>query len=97
MRLIQCLNHTHHQHIIGTLLGVLGAWQIDAVVGFFEGLFGFQVLPKGIYLIDRLPSDLRWSDVGQISVTALLLSFVSTLYPSYRAAATQPAQALRYE
>ncbi|MFZ9070094.1 MAG: lipoprotein-releasing ABC transporter permease subunit [Burkholderiaceae bacterium] len=82
---------------VGTLLGVLGAWQIDAVVGFFEGLFGFQVLPKGIYLIDRLPSDLRWSDVGQISVTALLLSFVSTLYPSYRAAATQPAQALRYE
>jgi lipoprotein-releasing system permease protein len=81
----------------GTALGVLGAWQIDAVVGFFEGLFGFQVLPKGIYLIDRLPSDLRWSDVGQISVTAVLLSFLSTLYPSYRAAATQPAQALRYE
>jgi lipoprotein-releasing system permease protein len=83
--------------VAGASLGVLSAWQIDAVVGFFEGLFGFQVLPKGIYLIDRLPSDLRWADVVQISATALLLSFVSTLYPSYRAAATQPAQALRYE
>jgi lipoprotein-releasing system permease protein len=67
------------------------------MVGFFERLFGFQVLPKGIYLIDRLPSDLRLADVLQISITAILLSFLSTLYPSYRAAATQPAQALRYE
>ena len=82
---------------LGVLLGVLLAANIDAVMAWVEALFGFQVLPKGIYFIDRLPSDLRAPDVAQIELTALALSFVATIYPSWRASRMQPAEALRYE
>jgi lipoprotein-releasing system permease protein len=50
-----------------------------------------------VYYISELPSQLHWQDVGRIAVVALLLSFLSTLYPARRAAATDPAEALRYE
>ena len=83
--------------VAGTLLGSLGAWQIDSLVAGLESLIGFQLLPKGIYLIERLPSDLRLSDVLQISLTAMLLSFLATLYPSWQAARVQPAEALRHD
>lgn len=83
--------------LAGTLLGSLGAWQIDAIVAGLESLMGFQLLPKGIYLIERLPSDLRIGDVLQISLTALVLSFLATLYPSWQAAQVEPAEALRHD
>ena len=82
---------------LGVVLGVLLALNIDAAVGAVETAFGFQVLPKGVYFINRLPSDLHWDDVASIGFTACLLAFVSTLYPSWRAARVRPAQALRYE
>jgi lipoprotein-releasing system permease protein len=82
---------------LGVLGGVLIAANIDNVMGALEALFGFQVLPKGIYFIDQLPSDLRTGDVIQIGLSALCLSFLATLYPSWRASTLDPAQALRYE
>ncbi len=81
--------------IQGAWLGFLGV--IDSVMSGIESLFGFQVLPKGIYFIDQLPSDLRWPDVIQIGLSALALSLLATLYPSWRASNLEPAQALRYE
>jgi lipoprotein-releasing system permease protein len=60
-------------------------------------VFGFHVLPKGIYFINELPSDLRADDVIRIGVTACVLALVSTLYPSWRASRVRPAEALRYE
>jgi lipoprotein-releasing system permease protein len=81
----------------GLLLGVLGAVYIDSVVATLEQAFGFQLLPKGIYLIERLPSDLQWQDVLAIGPTALVLSFLATLYPSWRASVIDPAEALRYD
>jgi lipoprotein-releasing system permease protein len=83
--------------VSGTILGSLGAWQIDALVAGLESLMGFQLLPKGIYLIESLPSDLRLLDVLQISLTAMLLSFLATLYPSWQASRVQPAEALRHD
>jgi len=83
--------------LIGVLFGVVVALNVGSVVGFFEHLFGFQVLPKGIYFIDHLPSDLRWHDVATIGLTACVLAFASTLYPSWRASRVRPAEALRYE
>ena len=83
--------------LIGIVVGVVVALNIGGVVGFLENLFGFQVLPKGIYFIDHLPSDLRWHDVTTIGLTACLLAFASTLYPSWRASRVRPAEALRYE
>ena len=82
---------------LGVLLGVLIAANIDLVMSAIEALFGFQVLPKGIYFIDRLPSDLRMPDVVQIGVSALILSLLATIYPSWKASRLEPAEALRYE
>ena len=56
-----------------------------------------QFLPRDIYLISALPSDLRWPDVGTIGMVAVVLAFLATLYPSWRAARVRPAEALRYE
>ncbi len=82
---------------IGVSLGVLIALNIDVMVPFIEGLFGVQFLPSDIYLISNLPSDLRWPDVSRIGGMAVVLAFLATLYPSWRAARVRPAEALRYE
>jgi lipoprotein-releasing system permease protein len=82
---------------IGVLLGVIVALNIDVIVPFIEHLFGVQFLSKDIYLISTLPSDLRWPDVWTIGGVAIVLAFVATLYPSWRAAGVKPAEALRYE
>ena len=82
---------------IGVGLGVLIAWNVDVIVPFIEHLLGVQFLPRDIYLISALPSDLRWADVGTIGVVAVMLAFLATLYPSWWAARVKPAEALRYE
>ncbi|MGV8892301.1 MAG: lipoprotein-releasing ABC transporter permease subunit [Burkholderiaceae bacterium] len=82
---------------IGVGLGVLVALNVDVIVPVIEHLLGVQFLPKDIYLISELPSDLRWSDVYTIASVAVVLAFLATLYPSWRAARVRPAEALRYE
>jgi lipoprotein-releasing system permease protein len=82
---------------IGVGLGVLVALNVDVIVPFIEGLLGVQFLSKEIYLITALPSDLRWPDVWTIGGVAVVLAFLATLYPSWRAAKVRPAEALRYE
>ncbi len=82
---------------LGVVLGVLLALNVEVVVATIERMFGFEVLPKGIYFISRLPSDLHWDDVTAIGLTACALAFVATLYPSWRASQVRPAEALRYE
>ncbi|MDP4577153.1 MAG: FtsX-like permease family protein, partial [Burkholderiaceae bacterium] len=83
--------------LLGLVLGVTGALNIGEWVAGLESLFGFQVLPKGIYLINQLPSDLRLNDVIQVGFVSLMLSLLATLYPSWRAANTDPAEALRHD
>ncbi len=82
---------------IGIALGVVLAINIGPVVSSIEHFFGFEVLPQGIYFINYLPSDLHWDDVLTIALTACVLAFASTLYPSWRASKVRPAEALRYE
>ena len=82
---------------IGIALGVTVALNIDVIVPFIERLLGVQFLSKDIYLITALPSDLRWPDVWTIGGVAVILAFLATLYPSWRAAGVRPAEALRYE
>jgi lipoprotein-releasing system permease protein len=82
---------------IGVALGVAVALNIDVIVPFIERLLGVQFLSKDIYLITELPSELRWPDVWTIGSVAVVLAFVATLYPSWRAANVRPAEALRYE
>ncbi|HEY8101002.1 MAG TPA: lipoprotein-releasing ABC transporter permease subunit [Burkholderiaceae bacterium] len=82
---------------IGVSLGVLVALNIDVIVPFIEHLLGVQFLPKEVYLINVMPSELRWPDVWTIGVVAIVLAFLATLYPSWWAARVKPAEALRYE
>jgi len=82
---------------IGVGSGVLVALNIDVIVPFIEGLVGVQFLPKEVYVISSMPSDLRWSDVGAIGGSSIVLAFLATLYPSWSAARVKPAEALRYE
>ena len=82
---------------IGVAGGVLLAWNVDVIVPAIERLFGMHFLSKDIYFISAVPSELQWGDVAAIGITSLLLAFVSTLYPSWRAARVKPAEALRYE
>lgn len=87
--------------VSGLALGILGgvalALNIDVVVPFIERVFGMQFLAKDVYYISALPSDLHWSDVGTIGAVSFVLTVLATLYPSWRASRTQPAEALRYE
>ena len=87
--------------IIGTLAGVgfgaLVAHYIPVIIPFIETQFGIQFLAKEIYLINTVPSDLRWPDVMGIAGVSMVLAFIATLYPSFAASRVKPAEALRYE
>ncbi len=86
---------------IGLALGVAGgvalALNVDVVVPALERLLGIQFLAKDVYYISDLPSELLWSDVWGVTLIAFVLSLLATLYPSWRAARVNPAEALRYE
>jgi lipoprotein-releasing system permease protein len=81
----------------GLLLGLLVAFNIDLIVPAIEKLFNASFLPKDIYLISRMPSEPMAGDIVPVVLISLLLSFVATLYPSWRASRVNPAEALRYE
>ena len=81
----------------GGVLGVLAALNVSAAIKGLESLLGIQFLNAEVYFIDYLPSQVQGSDVALVCGAALVLSFLATLYPAWRAARTQPAEALRYE
>ena len=87
--------------VIGTLAGLLFglgvALNIDVIVPALEQVFQASFLPKDIYLISRMPSEPQSSDIMPIAIISLLLAFVATIYPSWRASRVNPAEALRYE
>jgi lipoprotein-releasing system permease protein len=82
---------------IGALLGVLAALNVSELVGWLERLSGQHVFSSDVYFINNLPSDLHAIDVLLVCSAGFGLSFLATLYPSWRAAQIQPAEALRYE
>lgn len=82
---------------LGVISGILLALNISDLVAAVESLFGIEFLDAGVYFINYLPSDLRWEDVRFVTLAALGLSVLSTLYPAYKAAQVQPAEALRYD
>ena len=83
--------------VLGTVLGVLAALNVSALVAGLETLLGTRFLNPDVYFISDLPSELIWSDVVVISGVAFVLSLLATIYPAYRAAKVEPAEALRYE
>lgn len=83
--------------LVGALLGIFAALNVSGWIAALERLLGHKFLSADVYFIDYLPSRLMTADVVQVCVAALVLSFLATLYPAWRAARTQPAEALRYE
>src|SRR6188768_2280981 len=87
--------------VIGTLagvgLGLLVAYNIDVIVPAIERVLQVSFLPSSVYLISRMPSDPQQGDIVPIALISLVLAFLATLYPSWRASRLQPAEALRYE
>ena len=82
---------------LGVILGILGALNVATIVAALESVLGIRFLSPDVYFISNLPSQLMWQDVAIISVSGLLMSFLATLYPAWRASKTEPAEALRYE
>jgi lipoprotein-releasing system permease protein len=83
--------------LIGFAAGMLISLNLDAVVGAIEKLLGVTFIDKTVYLITSLPSKVIASDVIAIVLMSLVLSFLATLYPSWRASRLNPAEALRYD
>jgi lipoprotein-releasing system permease protein len=73
------------------------ALNAGSIVHALEVTFGFELFDPAVYYISRIPSELRGTDVALVSATAFALTLLSTIYPARRAAATEPAEALRYE
>ena len=83
--------------LAGVALGLLIALNIDVIVPAIEAIFRVRFLPRDVYFISELPSDVRFADVVTVGLMSFGLSILATLYPSRRAANIQPAEALRYE
>ncbi|NNC77878.1 MAG: lipoprotein-releasing ABC transporter permease subunit [Woeseiaceae bacterium] len=83
--------------LIGVVLGVVVAIYAPVIVPALEQLMGFQIMPGDVYYVSDIPSELRWSNVVTIAITAFILTSAATLYPARRAALVKPAVALRYE
>jgi lipoprotein-releasing system permease protein len=83
--------------LAGLLTGIITALNVGPWVKAIEDFFNFKFLAKDVYLIPDLPSDLQIGDVTAVALMALALSLFATLYPSWRAARVNPAEALRYE
>ncbi|MEE3634939.1 lipoprotein-releasing ABC transporter permease subunit [Pseudomonas defluvii] len=83
--------------LIGAVVGIAAALNVSAAIAGLESLIGHKFLNADVYFIDYLPSQVMAEDVWMVCGAALVLSFLATLYPAWRAARTQPAEALRYE
>ncbi len=83
--------------LFGTLAGLAVAFNLEKISLFVERLFGFKILPGDVYYLSTLPSQVNYGDVAIIVLGTLVISFLATIYPSWRAARLDPAETLRYE
>jgi len=87
--------------LVGTLLGTIGGFLIvpnlNEIVGFIEDKFGITAFPKDIYYLDKLPSEIQYMDSLLIVIFSIVICFVASLYPAWRASRLKPVDGLRYE
>tara|TARA_B110000046_G_scaffold183125_1_gene218572 strand:- start:1720 stop:2937 length:1218 start_codon:yes stop_codon:yes gene_type:complete len=81
---------------IGVLFGVIGCYWVADLVGWIEAVLGTTFLNTAVYPIDYIPVDMRWSDVATISIVAIVLNSLATVYPALRASTMVPAEELRF-
>lgn len=83
--------------IVGAILGITFALNIESIREFLEGLTGTELFSDEIYFLSKLPADIDWNEVTVVIVMAFSLSILATIYPAWRAARMDPVEALRYE
>lgn len=83
--------------LLGLALGLLLAFNVGTIVPFLEGLAGAKIFDPSVFVISDMPSEVQWPQVIGVTLTALILTVLATIYPALRGAATEPADALRYE
>ncbi len=87
--------------VMGTLLGCALGFaivpNINELVGMVESIFGINVFPSDVYYLNRLPSEIQWKDSFLIVAFSIIICFVASLYPSWRASRLDPVDGLRYE
>lgn len=83
--------------LLGLILGILLARNVNNILELLRHVFNVQIFPASVYYISNLPSDIYVSDVLKVTIATFVLTVLATLYPAWRAARTQPAEALRYE
>ncbi|HVY18402.1 MAG TPA: lipoprotein-releasing ABC transporter permease subunit [Rhodopila sp.] len=83
--------------LIGTVIGIVFCRNIHAIQHFVEHVTGGQVFDASAFMLTELPNTIDWGDVVKVVILGLVLSLLATLYPSWRAARTDPVEALRYE
>lgn len=83
--------------LLGCVLGLLLALNVETIVPAIENALGVHIFDPNVYYITEVPSEVRWPQVLWITASALVLTVIATIYPSRRGAATEPAEALRYE
>lgn len=82
---------------LGVIGGVLLTRNLGHVINLIESITGIQVMPPDVYYITGVPTALEWTDVAMIAVVGWAMCFLATIYPAWRAAKVDPANALRYE
>ena len=87
--------------IVGTAVGCVGGFTVvpnlNEIVGFIEGLFGITAFPSDVYYLDKIPSDIQYFDSFLIVVFSIVICFLASLYPAWRASRLDPVEGLRYE
>ncbi len=87
--------------VTGTVIGCIGGFSIvpnlNEIVGFIENLFGITAFPSDVYYLDKLPSEIQYFDSFIIVIFSVLICFLASLYPAWRASRMDPVEGLRYE
>ena len=83
--------------LLGFTLGLLLAFNVENIVPVLEQALGVRIFDPTVFVISEVPSEVQWPQVIGITLTALVLTVLATIYPALRGAATEPAEALRYE
>jgi lipoprotein-releasing system permease protein len=83
--------------IVGVILGVTLALNVETIVPWFEQTFNFKIMPSDVYYVSEIPSEIHLTDVVLIPVASFFVALLATIYPARRAAQVAPAEALRHE